>query len=255
MKKISWFWLAICSIIFVIVVVSFQQFGKLTPSADMLTEEEAEKLVNERYQGRVSSIKLANQQYHIELVKQNHLYTIKLDSSSGKVLSFTQTDTETSKPTPSQSPPKKVELTEEKIKEIIRSLVVNGTIASLEKVDNGSDSFYKAIVNDIENQTTITVDAVSGTVLSSTSISINQPPKTLTEKEAVEIARTQVQGEVDDIWLETENNQTYYLIKIETNDDREATVQIHAITGDVMSVAWDDHENKHKEKDDDDDEE
>jgi uncharacterized membrane protein YkoI len=198
MKKVSWFWVAICSIILVIVFVSFQQFGKLTPSADMLTEKEAEKLVKERYQGNISSIKLANQQYHIELEKQNHLYSVKLDSSSGKVLSFTQTGTgtatgtTTTKPTPAQTPPQQEEVKEE-------------------------------------------------------------TPKRLTDKEAVEIAVTQVQGEVDDIWLETENNQTYYLIKIETNDDREATVQIHAITGDVMSVAWDDHESKQKENEDDDD--
>jgi uncharacterized membrane protein YkoI len=196
MKKVSWFWVAICSIILVIVFVSFQQFGKLTPSADMLTEKEAEKLVKERYQGNISSIKLANQQYHIELEKQNHLYSVKLDSSSGKVLSFTQTGTATgtttTKPTPAQTPPQQEEVKEE-------------------------------------------------------------TPKRLSDKEAVEIAVTQVQGEVDDIWLETENNQTYYLIKIETNDDREATVQIHAITGDVMSVAWDDHESKQKENEDDDD--
>jgi uncharacterized membrane protein YkoI len=193
MKKISWFWVAICSIILVIVFVSFQQFGELTPSADMLTEEEAEKLVKERYQGNISSIKLANQQYHIELEKQNHHYSIKLDSSSGKVLSFTQTGTgtTTTKPTPAPTPPQQDEVKEE-------------------------------------------------------------PPKRLTDKEAVEIARTQVQGEVDDIWLETENNQTYYFIKMETNDDREATVHIHAITG-AVTVAWDDHENKQKENDDDDD--
>ena len=253
MKKISWFWVAICSIILVIAFVSFQQYGKLTPSADMLTEEEAKALVKERYQGSISSIKLSDKQYHIELEKQNHLYTIKLESTSGKVLSFTQTDSETSKPTPSQTPPQTVALPEERIREIILSQVVNGTIASLEKINNGSDSFYKAIVNDKEKQTTITVDAISGTVLSSTSTLINEPAKRLTENDAVQIARTQVQGELDDIWLETESDQPYYLVKIETNDDREATVQIHAITGDVKTVAWDDNENEQKGKDKDDD--
>lgn len=252
MKKISWFWVAICSIILVIVFVSFQQYGKLTPSADMLTEEEAKTLVKERYQGRVSSIKLSDKQYHIELEKQNHLYTIKLESTSGKVLSFTQIDSKNSNPTPSQTPSQTVELPEERIREIIHSEVVNGTIASLEKIDNGTSSVYKAIVNDKEKQTTITVDAISGTVLSSTSTLINEPAKRLTENDAVQIARTQVQGELDDIWLETESDQPYYLVKIETNDDREAIVQIHAITGDVMSVAWDDHEQKGKDEDDDD---
>jgi uncharacterized membrane protein YkoI len=249
MKKISWFWVAISSIILIVVFVSFQQFGKLTPSADMLTKQEAQKLVQERYQGVVSSIKLDKQQYHIELEKQNQLYTIKLDSTSGKVLSFIQNNSETITPTP----PQNVELSEEKIREIILSEVVNGTIASIEKIDNGSDSFYKAIVDNKENQTMITVDAISGSVLSSNSTPIKQQPKTLTEKEAVEIARTEVQGEIDDIWFETENNQSYYLIKIETEDDREAIVQIHAITGDVMSVAWDDHESKQNKNDDDDD--
>jgi len=251
MKKISWFWMAISSIILIVVFVSFQQYGKLTPSADILTEQEAQKLVQERYQGVVSSIKIDKQQYHIEMEKQNQLYTIKLDSTNGKVLSFTQKNAETLTPNPSQSLQQNVELSQEKIKEIILSQVVNGTIASLEKIDNGSDSFYKGIVVDKVNQTTITVDAISGSVLSSNSIPIKQQPKTLTEKEAAEIARTEVQGEVDEIWLETENNQSHYLVKIETEDDREAIVQIHAITGNIISVAWDDHESKQDDIDDD----
>jgi uncharacterized membrane protein YkoI len=250
MKKISWFWMAISSIILIVVFVSFQQFGKLSPSADMLTEQEAEKLVQERYQGVVSSIKTDKQQYHIELEKQNQLYTIKLDSTNGKVLSFTQRNSESLTPAPSQNPQQNAELSEEKIKEIILSELVNGTIASIEKIDNGSDLFYKAIVVDKENQTTITVDAFSGRILSSNSIPIKQQPKTLTEKEAAEIARTEVQGEVEDIWFETENNQSHYLVKIETEDDREAIVQIHAITGNIMTVSWDDYESKQNDSND-----
>ncbi|MFP7295864.1 PepSY domain-containing protein [Neobacillus niacini] len=191
MKKISWFWAAICSLILIIGFISFQQFGKLTPSSGVLSEEEAKKLVKERYQGNISSIKLANQQYHIELERQSHFYSIKLDSASGKVLSFTQTNNTAALPMPHQTPSKQDEITEE-------------------------------------------------------------TPKKLTESDAVKIALTQVQGEVDETWLETENNQTYYFIKIETNDDREATLQIHGITGAVMSVAWDDHESKQNENDDDD---
>ena len=41
MKKISWFWIAICSLLIIIVFVSWQQVGKLTPSAEILTEQEA----------------------------------------------------------------------------------------------------------------------------------------------------------------------------------------------------------------------
>lgn len=178
MKKISWFWAAICSIIAIIAIVSWQQFGKLTPSEDILSEQEVQVIIQQRYQGEVSQIKFIDQQYQIELEKQNRFYLIKLDAEGGKVLSFVQTRSATQKP-------------------------------------------------------------------------VNEPPKQLTETDAIQIALNQVNGEVDDIWLETKNNQTYYFIKIETADDREAIVQIYAITGEVMSISWDDH--SEKEKDDNDD--
>lgn len=250
MKKISWFWVTICTIIIIIAFESWQQFGKLSPSADMLTEQEAQTLVEKRYQGKVTLLKLDNQQYQIELQKQNQLYVIKLDAKNGKILSFDESETTLSSNGPTSDTPLKVELPEEELKQIVQN-TVSGSLVSFEKIDTNQQPSYKAIVNEGEKQTTIIVDAVSGTILSTTSLVINQPPKRLTESEAINIAISQVQGQVDDIWIDTEGDLTYYLVKIETNDDREATVQIHAITGDVMSVRWDDHESKQKEKDDD----
>ncbi|MEH7177430.1 PepSY domain-containing protein [Neobacillus vireti] len=249
MKKISRFWAAICSLLLIIVFIGWQQFGKLNPSADMLSEQEAQKLVQERYQGKVSLIKLTSQQYHIELEKQNRLYVIKLDAESGKVLSFAEIGS-TGKATP-PAPPTEVELTEEEIKKIVLT-AANGSLVSLEKIVTNQETTFKAIVNEADKQTTIIVDAISGTILSSTSTAVNQPPKRLTEPEAVQVASKQVLGEVDDIWLETEGDRTYYFVKIETKDDREATVQIHAITGEVLSVTWDDHDSDNNDKDDDD---
>lgn len=237
-----------CSIIIVIVFASWQQFEKLSPSADMLTEQEAQELVQERYQGKVTLLKLFDQQYQIELQKQNKLYVIKLDAQSGKILSFNES-TESTVPFP--DPPLKVELPEEELKQIVLG-AVNGSLVSFEKVDTNQQPSYKAIVNEADKQTTIIVDATSGDILFTTSSVVNQPPNRLTENEAVTIASSQVQGEVDDIWLDTQGDQTFYLVKIETSDDREATVQIHAITGEVMSVSWDDHRSDKKDDDDDD---
>lgn len=245
MKKLSWFWVTMCSIVIVIVFVSWQQFGKISPSADMLTEKEAEALVQDRYQGKVTLLKLADQQYQIELQKQTKFYVIKLDAKSGKILSFYER-TEPTVPTP--DPPLTGELPEEELKQIVLN-EVKGSLVSFEKVDTNQQPSYKAIVKEADKQTTIIVDAFSGKILSTSSSVINQPPKRLTENEAVSIAKSQVQGEVDDIWLDTQGDQTYYLVKIETSDDREATVKIHAITGDVI-VSWDDHRS---DKEDDDD--
>jgi uncharacterized membrane protein YkoI len=247
-KRLSWFWVTMCSIIIVIVLVSWQQFGKLSPSAEMLTEQEAQKLVQERYQGEVTLLKLADQQYQIELQKQNKLYVIKLDAKSGKIISFDESNESTA---PQPDPPSKSELPEEELKQIVLN-AVNGSLVSFEKIDTNQQPSYKAIVNEADKQTTIIVDATSAAFLSTTSSVINQPPKRLTENEAIIIAKSQVQGEVEEIWLDIEGDQTFYLVKIETIDDREATVQIHAITGDVLSVSWDDHTSDKKEDDDDD---
>ncbi|MBM4760784.1 PepSY domain-containing protein [Bacillus sp. B15-48] len=65
--------------------------------------------------------------------------------------------------------------------------------------------------------------------------------RTISEKEAVAIALKEINGEVDDIDLESSGGIIYYLIEIERDeDDEEATVQVNAISGEVMSIMWDD---------------
>nr|WP_263328267.1 PepSY domain-containing protein [Neobacillus sp. Marseille-Q6967] len=248
MKKVPWFWLSILLIFTIILFVSWQQFSKLTPAADFLTEKEAIDLVESRYQGQVSEIKMMDQQYNIELEKQNKLYTINLDAESGKVLKFSEA--KATQPTP--APQNKDELTEEEIKKIILTQV-NGAITSLEKKLDKQSPYYQAVVDSPDQQTTILVDAVSGNIISSESNKKNEPAKKLKESDAINIALKQVQGEVDNIWLESIDDQTYYLVEIETPDDQEAVIQIHAITGEVFSVTWDDRKHEEKEKEDDDD--
>ncbi|WP_212934220.1 PepSY domain-containing protein [Robertmurraya siralis] len=62
----------------------------------------------------------------------------------------------------------------------------------------------------------------------------------ISKEEAISIALSQVKGEIDDVDIEQSNGLNYYLVEIETNNDREATVQINAISGEVMSITWDD---------------
>ncbi|WP_322905844.1 PepSY domain-containing protein [Paenibacillus sp. SGZ-1009] len=66
----------------------------------------------------------------------------------------------------------------------------------------------------------------------------------ITEKQAEQIALAQVNGEVDDVKFKHsgKTGQQYYLVEIDTPHDREAVVQINAISGAVMSVTWDDED-------------
>lgn len=188
-----------------------------------------------------------NQHYNIELEKQNKLYTINLDAESGKVLKFSEAKATQPAPAPNSSN----ELTEEEIRNIILSQV-NGAITSLEKKLDKKSPYYQAVVDSLDQRTTILIE-VSGKIISSESNKKNEPAKHLTETEATNIALKQVQGEVDNIWLESNDEQTYYLVEIETPDDQEAVIQIHAITGEVLSVTWDDRYQEENVKEDDDD--
>ncbi len=66
----------------------------------------------------------------------------------------------------------------------------------------------------------------------------------LTEKQAEQIALRQVKGKVDDVDFKHsgKTGQQYYLVDIDTPDDREAVIQINAISGEVMSITWDDED-------------
>jgi uncharacterized membrane protein YkoI len=237
MKK-KWLWILLCCLLVIIVVnISWQKLGNVNASADILSKQEAQNLVQERYQGTVKQIKLVGGQYLIELEKEDYLYNIKLDTLSGKVLSVTKT--EATKSPPLNQPPVKT-LSEDEIKKIILA-VGNGTITSFEKTGSNENTIYKAVVTVETTQTTLTVDAVTGKILTSTTTTNTEPSKSLTEVAVKEIAKKQVNGEVDHIWMETKGETTYYLIEIKTPDGRRAIVQIHAITGNVMSVTWDDH--------------
>lgn len=84
---------------------------------------------------------------------------------------------------------------------------------------------------------------------SSTSSSSQSPTAvSVTGAQAQQIALSQVKGEVDDVKYEhnSKNGQQYYLVEIDTPDDREAVIQINSITGAVMSVTWDDEDDDDK---------
>ena len=66
-----------------------------------------------------------------------------------------------------------------------------------------------------------------------------QPNTPLTEQQAIQIASAQFAGEIEDVDFENSADGGYYLIEIDTKTE-EIIVQIHAITGKILSVSFDD---------------
>ena len=67
----------------------------------------------------------------------------------------------------------------------------------------------------------------------------DQKPILLTEQQVISIASAQFTGEVEDVDFENTADGGYYLVEIDTAEE-EVTVQIHAITGKILSVSFDD---------------
>lgn len=58
--------------------------------------------------------------------------------------------------------------------------------------------------------------------------------------EAIALSLKQVPGTVQEIEFRGKDTGRYYLVEIDTDDGREAVVQVNGISGAIMSVTWDD---------------
>lgn len=174
---------------------------------DDLTEEEANDIAKERFNGEILDTKLVNDIYHMTIKLDTGEYELKIASKSGEMMDLVRTKEETPKKDLAKKDNKKS----------------SDNNKSKESKKSDEEKAKKEAGKKEETQ-----------------MEEEEPPKNITSEEAIKIALDTVYGEVDDVDLEDENGQLYYFIEIETNDDLEAEIQIHAISGEVISIEWDD---------------
>lgn len=187
MKKLG-IWAIGGGLLLAVLFIGFMQWGRVTTSAESLSQKEAKDLVENRYKGEITKIEQNDDNYVIEMDRNQIIYEIRLNASNGEVLSFSKVGS------------RKNEEEKEPIAE------------------DHSEQENQQELSEAESKTKVI----------------------LTEAAAKEIALKEVDGIVDDIDLETSGDLMYYLVEIDTADDREAVVEIHASTGKVISVTWDD---------------
>lgn len=195
-------------------------------SHDKLSENEVKELVKERYGGAVQQVETKDEAFIVSFDRTGQLYQLKMNRVSGEIEEIARTEG------------KKQRLTEQEVKELIQAASL-GELQSLTlKEQSGEDVFVSEVVKLGEKREVI-VHAVTGQVLSN-EIADEQPSRNtiLTEDEAINIALQAVEGEVDDVDLENEEDHVFYLIEIETDDEKEAIVEVNAITGE-STVTWD----------------
>ncbi|MEK3805281.1 PepSY domain-containing protein [Bacillus sp. FSL H8-0547] len=124
-----------------------------------VTKTEAKKIAEEHYQGKIESLSYveSEQAYSIRLVTGKDEISLKMDASSGKILS------EDRKTIGSNNP--KVKLTEEQAIEIARK-EAKGEVGDLDLEEEDGRLYYEIEIENGENETTVQVDAFTGAVLS-----------------------------------------------------------------------------------------
>ena len=228
-------WVIPLIVTIVILIVGGLYIGSLLKTEKPLSNEEIRSKLEDMYGGTVDSLSLENGIYVVELTRSGALYSVKVESITGKVLSLDQlSEVEVESP--------KV-LTEKEARAIIAGNFP-GEVERISLNKKEDPPVYNVEVVHDQALVTIALDAHSGELISEETKEVPERNVIITRDKAIEIALEQLRGEVDHVSFEHTDNGGYYLVEIEQDnddsDDVEAVFQIHAITGEILSVDWND---------------
>lgn len=222
----------------VILVIGILYIGGLSSKEEQLSREEIQSQLEAMYEGTVDSLVMENGIYIAEMTRVGAVYTAEVDAVSGNVLSMKQLSEVKEEQEQSKI------LSEEEIRKVITK-EYEDEIERISLNKKGDTPIYE--VEAVKNQelVKVVVDAISGEIISAEPQGTTGENVLITREEAIEIALEQLYGEVEYVKFEQTDDGGFYFVEIEQDDDDdgddlEAVFQIHAITGKIISVEWDD---------------
>ncbi|MFE0557865.1 PepSY domain-containing protein [Paenibacillus sp. NPDC058910] len=209
-KKVSLL-LGVVMLVAVLIIVN-AVWSPFSPSTSaMSTDEVVEEVLSQYPGGEITKTTLDGGVYRLELQSATGTYEMTVDSRQGDIVSIQQLNERASQP-----PTEPVEPTEP-----------DPDTPPSEPADHGDK------------------EATGGTTggESGNGSGTSEPPATMITKEyAIKLSLEKVPGTVEDVEYRENKSSRYYLVEIEREDGREATIQVHAITGKIMTVTWDDED-------------
>jgi uncharacterized membrane protein YkoI len=215
---------------------------KLTGEEETVTKEEIQSRIEQMYGGSVSNLIRKNDRYIAQINRQDGLYEIVADTSKGDIISITLLEQAAKQQLPIK--------TKEDIQSIVSS-EYEGTIERMVLSSETEQPFYAVDIAKDETLITLTIDALTGSILDSKKKQTTAEQALISKDQAIIKAKTQLTGEVQYITYEETSDGGYYLIEIESEDDREAVIQVHGVSGEILSVTWDDQDDDEDDSDDD----
>lgn len=206
-----------------------------------LNETEAAAKVTQLYGGSVNAAELNGNDFSVEFQTDEGLYSAQVDRESGRVTAVELIE----KTGPSKA------LTVEQAEEIALG-EVQGEIEEI-NYSKGQNEYAVTIMGEKE-VSIISLSAETGEIRKIAKEEIPQsdseqpeaeippePERIITSAEAEAIAKETLEGEVQEVEFTQTQDGGYYMVEIENEEtEQEATIQIHAIRGETLSVEWDD---------------
>ncbi|MEK3936103.1 PepSY domain-containing protein [Sporosarcina sp. FSL W7-1349] len=230
MKFVKKPWFIPILLAIVILVVGNIYTNRMLSKDEPLPEQEVRTQLESMYGAQVGPLKQNGSVYEAEISREGGIYRAEIDAVTGKVLALIQTKetsplaTDTEKEaasTPDQGPAQ--DPVTQKPEEKPAAGTSQGSQAEAAKTSAPATPQQSAPAPKQEKQTVL-----------------------ISETQAGKIALGQLNrgalAEVDDVEYVKSTDGGYYLVEIEidTDDDMdEVTYQIHAISGKIMSVTWD----------------
>ena len=215
---------------------------KLTSEEETVTKEEIQSRIEQMYGGSVSNLIRKKDRYIAQINRQDGLYEIVADTSKGDIISITLLEQAAKQQLPIK--------TKDDIQSIVSS-EYEGTIERMVLSSETEQPFYAVDIAKDETLITLTIDALTGSILDSKKKQTTAEQALISKDQAIIKAKTQLTGEVQYITYEETSDGGYYLIEIESEDDREAVIQVHGVSGEILSVTWDDQDDDEDDSDED----
>ena len=219
----------------IILVAGGLFIGNLVAKKAPLSSEEIQKQLETIYNGKVENMTLQKGVYIAEITRSDAHYSAEVDAVSGKVLVLNQL---------SKMEEERPQILSEKEVRAEIAKKYPGRIERLSLNKNKELPVYNAEVAKEKALVELQLDALTGKIISENVKETTTEDVLITKEQAVKIALVQLKGEVEYVSFQKTNDGGYYLVKIEQDkedaDDLEAVFHIHAITGDIISVEWDD---------------
>ncbi|WP_025783124.1 PepSY domain-containing protein [Sporosarcina sp. D27] len=236
MKKGRKFLLPFCLVLLLFVTGMFYM-RSIVSHADAIPEDSIKNQLEKMYNGEVNDLLLHDDIYGATLTREGSVYEVRVDGATGNVLSMVL-----------KEPSKELVLKQKEAAERAKKEKDKSSLGKTEEVPaQSAPEEHKPQPETPKPAPVQPKPQPKPQEKPQPKPPVNKPApqKTvlLTEQQAVQIALRQLNGEVDDVDFVKTSEGGYYLVEIEIDVDDgpdEATYQIHAISGKVMSVTWDD---------------